>query len=310
MIRRPRNGLKYAPIVAVAAVVLAAIAAVAPPKGASAADTLVTPEGVTINVYVDTVTVDQVYDWLLAAGLEPHVKLTRVDVVDEGMTMASVGGGCYPVDYPVQGCWVYNAAIQVTADNLLANPNFSLAHEYGHVWENYYRWTNWGGDFDEYLTARGLTGDPRVDSSHCWKASEILAEDYRQLFGSEEALTLHQCNRDIPTADEVPGLRDFLALTWTNGNPPPNYGQPAQTPAPTPESTSDPTPTVAPTPTPTSAPTPTPTPTLTQQPEEEPTPTATPTPATDEKTPPGKGKKDKDGGGGNNGKGGGKGGKK
>jgi len=297
------NGLKYAPIVAAAAVVLAAMAAVTPPKGASAADTLVTPEGVTINVFVDTVTAEQVHGWLLEAGLEPHVKLTRVDVVNEGMTMASVGGGCYPVDYPVQGCWAYNAAIQVTADNLIANPNFSLAHEYGHVWESYYRWTYWGGDFDEYLTVRGLTGDPRVDSSHCWKASEILAEDYRQLFGSGEALTLHQCNRDIPTANEISGLRDFLALTWTDGDPPPNYGQPAVTPEPT--ITPTPNPTSTPTPTPTLAPTPAPTltPTL--------TPTATPTPVTEEKAPPGKGKKDKDGGGGGgNGHGGGKGGKK
>jgi len=84
MIRRPMNGLKYAPIVAAAAVVLAAMVAVTPPKGASAADTLVTPEGVTINVFVDTVTAEQVHGWLLEAGLEPHVKLTRVDVVNEG----------------------------------------------------------------------------------------------------------------------------------------------------------------------------------------------------------------------------------
>ncbi|HEY5625386.1 MAG TPA: hypothetical protein VIT93_02745, partial [Dehalococcoidia bacterium] len=161
-----------------------------------------TPEGVTINVYVDTVTVDQVYEWLLAAGLESHVKLTRLDVVDEGVTMASVGGGCYPEGYPVQGCWVFDASIQVRDDLLLARPNYAIGHEYGHVWDNYYRWMYWAGQFDAYLEARGLLGDDRVGSSKCWQPYEMIAEDYRQLFGSGEALTLKQCNRDIPAASE------------------------------------------------------------------------------------------------------------
>ncbi len=283
MIRSLRNRLRYALFVAAAAVVLAAIAALAPPKGASADETLVTPEGVTINVRVDTVTAQQVYEWLLAAGLEPHVKLTQVDVVDDGMTMASVGGGCYPEDYVVQGCWVYNAKIQVRDDLLVSEADLTLGHEYGHVWENYYRWIYWHGEFDAYLEARGLLGDPRLGSSACWQPYEIIAEDYRQFFGSGEALTARQCNRDIPAAADVPGLRDFLALTWTDGNPPPGYSGAGG---------SDPTET--PTPEPTSTPTP------------DPTPTPTPTPTPEEKTPPGQAKKDNDGGGGGNGKGNGR----
>src|SRR5690606_20238083 len=88
-------------------------AAVAPAQ-ASLVSTMTTPEGVTINVFVATVTAQQVYDWLRAAGLQSHVRLTRVDVVETGMTKASVGGGCYPEThslYPL--CWSNNATVQI-----------------------------------------------------------------------------------------------------------------------------------------------------------------------------------------------------
>lgn len=257
--------------------VLAAAVAAAALSGAllraedSRADqTLITAEGVTINVYSDGVSAQQVYETLLANGLQAHVKLTQVDVVDAGMTMASVGGGCYPEDYAVQGCWVYNAKIQLRDDLFLARPNYAVGHEYGHVWENYNRWTFWQGKFGAYLEARGLLGDDRLGSSKCWQPYEIIAEDYRQLFGAGEALELSQCNKDIPAAKDVPGLRDFLALTWTNGNPPPNYGGLTATPAPAP--TPSPSPAPTPAPAPTAEPTPAPTP------EPAPTPAATPSP--------------------------------
>src|SRR5437762_294120 len=47
-------------------------------------DTMTTPEGVTINVYVNTVTAQQVHDWLLANGLQAQVGLQTVNVVDTG----------------------------------------------------------------------------------------------------------------------------------------------------------------------------------------------------------------------------------
>lgn len=171
-----------------------------------------------VNLYVDTVTEQQVRDALTAAGYESFIRLSRVDVVETGLTAAVVGGSC------VSACIPANAAIQVTDDNFLATPNFSLGHEYGHVWANYWAWTNWQGSYNAYLEARGLLGDDRVGSTGCWTAAEMIAEDYRRLFGAGEALTLAECNRYIPLAENVPGLRNFLALTWTNGHPPPNYG--------------------------------------------------------------------------------------
>lgn len=244
----------------------------------SAATTLVTPEGVTINVYTESVTPQQVYEWLKAAGLQSHVRLSTVNVTASSMDYASVGGGCYP---DLSACWVYPSSITVKEESLLAHPQFTLGHEYGHVWSYYYYWMNWQGSWDAYLSARGLTGDSRVGSSYCWRPEEMIAEDYRQLFAAPETtpgVIVVQCNRDIPPPHQVPGLRDFLALTWTNGNPPPGYAgastgaTPTPAPAPTPSPT--PTPTPTPAPAPISSPTPTPTPTPT------PAPTPTPTPAT------------------------------
>jgi hypothetical protein len=42
----------------------------------------------------------------------------------------------------------------------------------------------------------------------------MLAEDYRQLFGSPNARLRGQENQDIPPAAEVPGLRVFLSTTF------------------------------------------------------------------------------------------------
>ena len=266
-------------------------------------DTLVTPEGVTINVYVNTVTAQQVYQWLLAAGLEPHVGLTRVDVVDTGLTMASTGGGCYP-DY--SACWVFPANIQATDDNLLFHPFYTLGHEYGHVWANYYQWKHWKGSLDAYLIARGLSpNDSRLEygAIGCSNPVELIAEDYRQLFAAREtnpSFIIVSCGSQlgIPEPENIPGFRDWLALTWTQGHPPPGYsaGSAAPTPTATPTATATATATATPTKTPTAAATatrtptktPTATATATATPTKTPTAAATPTPTPTQKAAPGK----------------------
>ena len=63
--------------------------------------------------------------------------------------------------------------------------------------------------------ARGLDGDPRINSSYGWQPDEMIAEDYRQLFGSANARGGGQINTEIPLAADVPGLADFLANTFT-----------------------------------------------------------------------------------------------
>lgn len=212
-------------------------------------------DGYIVNLSVNTVTEQQVRDWMTGAGYEDGLRLIQVDVVDTGATMAAVGGNCLSICHPA------DAKIQVTDDFLLSTPNYALAHEYGHVWANFYKWTYWGGSWDAYLEARGLLGDSRLGSTMCWRTDEIIAEDYRTLFGSGEALTLGQCNKSIPKAVDVPGLKDFLALTWTNGHPPPGYDGTVP-PTATPTETAVPTATSTPVATNTPAATPTPMPTV------------------------------------------------
>ena len=251
------GALRAAPLLL--ALVLAAVTgAVVWPGEAGATQTMVTPEGVTINVYTDQVSAQQVYDVLKANGLETRVNLATVNIRDTGFTYASVGADC------VNGqCMPAPAHIYINVGNWLDagyGDHLATGHEYGHVWENYYRWTYWQGSFDAYLAARGLTGDPRLGSSHCWQPYEMAAEDYRALFGSPEARSIGRCNKDIPAADQVPGLRDWLARTFTNGNPPLNYMSGTGA-SPTPTPTGAPNPTISATSVPTVTPAATPTPT-------------------------------------------------
>jgi hypothetical protein len=104
-----------------------------------------------------------------------------------------------------------------------------------------------------YLKARGLEGDTRVGSSYSWSSRELIAEDYRQLFGSPNARSGGQINTAIPPAADVPGLADFLANTFMTAPP-----ATEPTPTPTPEPSPTPTPTPSPTPTPTPEPGPPP----------------------------------------------------
>jgi hypothetical protein len=210
-------------------------AATCPTRTEPLNETLTVDEGVTFCIYTTQVGAQDVYNAFKANGLEDHVKLTLVTIVENGLSMASVGGGCYPDDYPVQGCWVFDASIQIRDALFLEDANNIVAHEYGHVWENYYRWTNWKGKYDAYVDARGVLGDPRLlpGSASCWNPVEIIGDDYRVLFGKDQAGTSH-CNRDITQPKNVPGLNEFLALTYTNNLPPPNY-------SPTPTDTANPT---------------------------------------------------------------------
>ena len=77
----------------------------------------------------------------------------------------------------------------------------------------------------------------------------MIAEDYRQLFGSANARSGGQVNTLIPLASDVPGLREFLARAFsTPPAPPPPEPPPA--PAPTPEPAPEPTPQPTPEPMP------------------------------------------------------------
>ena len=192
-----------------------------------------------------SVTEAQVRNWLNDVGYEPLTLLERVDVVDGKLTTSSVGGGW---DEDIFGKRTYLAlpsTIQFEAQSLLAHPWATAGHEYGHVWSNYFKWTYWQGSWNAYLVARGIDpADPRLGNyPSCWNPEELIAEDYRDLFARPETTPgvivvpyATQCG--WPMARDILGFRNWLALTFTQGHPPPGY---FNTPTPTSIATSTPT---------------------------------------------------------------------
>jgi hypothetical protein len=181
-------------------------------------DQMVTPEGVTIQIYsgVTGWTAQQVYDLLKPNAYQlslvgPHYTI-KVQTQYASSTTTSVSGDAS------SGFSNYQAITYLCAQ---AGSNFSLipdevvAHEYGHAWSLYHLYMTENGNWNSYLQARGLLGDSRLDSNYMWNRSEILAEDYRLLFGTATAQNeMAQMNYQIPDARQVAGLKSFLASSW------------------------------------------------------------------------------------------------
>ena len=60
-------------------------------------------------------------------------------------------------------------------------------------------------------------GDPRLDSTYVWSRMEIIAEDYRLLFGTPAAVSgMTPLNPYITDARTISGYRDCLVSTWAH----------------------------------------------------------------------------------------------
>jgi hypothetical protein len=97
-----------------------------------------------------------------------------------------------------------------------SRPDDVVAHEYGHVWTMYHFFLSQQGDWGRYLQARGLTNDPRLDTSYTWDRGEIIADDYRLLFGTAAAIEQRptHLNSEISDPRAVAGLRSFFLTSW------------------------------------------------------------------------------------------------
>lgn len=178
---------------------------------------LVTPEGVVINV--DTAsswTALQVYDLLKANALDlakigPSLSVFVQDTQNSGVTTGS--GCCVNGRYDSFTAYMF---LDARPDKTFTiQPDATVAHEYGHVWTLYHLYMSQNGDWSSYLAARGLSADSRLDSTYAWMRTEIIADDYRLLFGSATAISQRPRHLNPYIADprDVPGLRDFF-LTW------------------------------------------------------------------------------------------------
>jgi chitodextrinase len=171
------------------------------------------PEGLIIQVYNDVVAPDVIYDILRKGnliGAELGSTTIRMGIGAYTATGSSYGSN-------TNGTYINYAAINtITWQTWLVAGENALFHEHGHVWAGYFS-TMVQSDpkLNEYLKIRGLTGDLRVDSSYGWSRHELIAEDYRQLFGSPDGRKGGQANGELPPAKDVPGLEDYLRNVFT-----------------------------------------------------------------------------------------------
>jgi hypothetical protein len=89
---------------------------------------------------------------------------------------------------------------------------YIVAHEVGHVFHNRYM-PDGSSVWDEYRRLRGIDDPSRFSDTagHAYRPKEILAEDFRVLFGGEDArLDGRVENVEIALPEAVPGLESFL----------------------------------------------------------------------------------------------------
>jgi hypothetical protein len=164
------------------------------------------PSGLRVETYSDAVSPQEIYREIMLGIVGPEARFVtiRFDLNQSAQTSAGWQGS--PGTYSN-----YAAAVYAGYDFWLDGGDQGLSHEYGHAWTNYYdRIVQQESSFQRYLTARGLAGDPRIGTEYKWYPEEMIAEDYRELFGSDNAKLAWQMNRDIPAPDDVPGLRDWF----------------------------------------------------------------------------------------------------
>lgn len=167
------------------------------------------PNGLTVQMYNDAVAPQQVAQ-LVAAGPLVGAEAASITVRVDGSQYTATGSSY--AGPPYSG---YAAIVTIDWLTWLNTGENALFHEYGHAWSGY-----WSVMIQQdprlagYLQARGLTGDPRVDSTYGWSRYEMIAEDYRQLFGTPAAAAGPQANGEAPPAASVAGLRDYLATAF------------------------------------------------------------------------------------------------
>lgn len=175
------------------------------------------PEGVTIEVAsAGSWTIADVYRLLVANARDlerigPSLKVVLQDTyATQVASSASMSGEQYTGFRAV----LYLKGVNST---FASQPDAQFAHEYGHVWSLFHLYLSHQGAWDGYLQARGLDGDSRLDSSYTWDRREIIADDYRLLFGSAEAIAQrpHHLNSYLAAPATVPGLGSFLDEVWS-----------------------------------------------------------------------------------------------
>lgn len=169
-------------------------------------------DGLRVQIFNDAVEPAIVRDMLLAGSLRgQEISTTTIQVGLSDTTACPAG-----IQSSNNVYTSFSATCHISWNAWLDSPDYSLFHEYGHAWSLYHDYiVQQDGTFIGYLKARGLSGDPRVGTSYKWSPGEMIAEDYRQLFGSPAGQAVAQANKEIPPVRDVPGLEDYLRNVFT-----------------------------------------------------------------------------------------------
>lgn len=175
-----------------------------------------TPEGATIEINsAGGWTYDTIYQLLKENGLDSTIGPTLTVKVQDtyGSQVTTSAGTGSDGRYNNFHATMYLLGVNST---LNTQPDAAVGHEYGHVYTLYYLYMAHNGDWTSYLQARGLYGNPNLDTSYPWMTKEIAADDYRLLLGAAAAISENpqHLNTQIPDPRNVAGLKDFLQTTW------------------------------------------------------------------------------------------------
>jgi hypothetical protein len=179
---------------------------------------MVTPEGATIDIAPDVTnwTAQQIYDLLKPNAYElSRIGPTLTIKVQNQYATQTTSGASSVGNPPVYSS--FSATIYLKANNstFAISPDATLTHEYGAAWTQYHLWISHSGDWDPYLSERNLAGNPLLDSNLNWSRTELIADDYRMLFGTAAAQNeLAYINPYVPDPRTVVGLKDWFISYW------------------------------------------------------------------------------------------------
>ena len=172
-------------------------------------------------------TPQQVYDLLVAEApdlnllLDQHLQLF-INIRDDHTYTYQTGvdGHLFPAGCTIPNCTKVDVMTLVAAleRNQFVPPQYECcnennqnrlpAHEFGHVWFEYFKWFAHDASYADYIAQRNLVPGSYA-ASH---VPEVAAEDYRLCFGTALARTVQEVSvgADPPTPEQCA----FLANTW------------------------------------------------------------------------------------------------
>ncbi len=153
------------------------------------------------------------------AQIAPHIEVSLQDEYPSSTGAgASSSGGVYTS---------YSAIIRLkgVSSSFASLPDSIMAHEYGHAWTLYHHYMEQNGDWNSYLSNRWVNSDgsqkllgwPYLDTSYNTSKLELVADDYRMLFGTANAVSgLSFISSSVLSPRLQPNLKDWFINNYAH----------------------------------------------------------------------------------------------